>query len=390
MSALRINPEAVAADLEAMHVDGWLITDFRGSNPVAAGALDLGASMLTRRWALWLPRSGKPELIINGIEVQSLPKIDVPISTYKGFSQWRDHLRRLVADKQIAVEWYPDGAIPYLSRIDGGLADLLRGMGCKLTSSAHLSQRHLVLWGPARMASHRRAAVALTEIVTATLDRVRASSPGSIDEATVQSWILEAFDSRGMVTDHAPIVGVDGHAGDPHYVPPAVGSSVLGERFVLLVDLWAGFKGPDCAFADITWMARRGPVSAEIEHGFRTVLKARDAGVALMQRAWADGRRAVAGFEVDDAVRAVIEQAGLGEAFIHRTGHSLGIASAHGDGANIDGFEAQDTRPVETGLAVTIEPGVYYSTWGIRSEINVAMDPGPVVTTDPQTDWVEV
>ena len=389
VASLSLSPAAVAADLAAAGLAGWLLADFRGSNPTAVAALGLADALLTRRWALWLPAEGEPTLLVSAIESAGLPPLPARVEPYLGHAGWRAALARLVGGRTVAVEWHPGGEIPYLSRLDAGLADLLRELGATLVSSAALAQRHLALWDAPRLASHRRSAAALTEIVEAIFSRLSATAPGAVDEAGVQGWIMAAFAERGLVTDHPPIVAVDSHAGNPHHVPAATGSRKLGKRFLLLVDLWAGEHGPEGAFADITWMARRGPVAPEADKAFLAILAARDAAVAALESAWAEGR-ILPGCEVDDACREVVAAAGFGECFTHRTGHSLGIGTAHGDGANLDGFEARDPRPVEPGLAVTIEPGIYTEGWGVRTEINLAMAPGPQVTTPPQRGWVEV
>lgn len=390
-SPLGLDPSAVAGDLRSAGLDGWLITDFRGRNPIAKRALGMDRALLTRRWALWLPASGEPVLVVASLEHSSLPDLGVEVRPYQGHDEWRRLLEPIVGGKRVAMEWHPAGEIPHLSAVDGGLLDLVRGWGADVESSGLLAQRHLVLWDGARMASHRRAAAVLTEIAHETFERVRATPPGAVDEAGVQGWVAAAIHERGMAFDHPPIVALDAHAGDPHYSPPETGSAVLGSKFVLLLDLWAGETGPDRAFADITWMARRGPSPPGADEAFTAVLAARDAAVSALEEAWARGQT-LPGAEVDDAAMEVLRGAGFAAGVRHRTGHSIGIDSAHGDGANLDGTECRDSRPVEPGLAVTVEPGLYYPAegFGVRTEIDVAMDPGPVVTTLPQTGWVEV
>ena len=100
------------------------------------------------------------------------------------------------------------------------------------------------------------------------------------------------------------------------------------------------------------------------------VRQARDAAVAFARTRLQAGQ-AVYGYEVDDACRAVIEQAGFGPYFIHRTGHSIG-ASDHGNGVNIDNLETQDRRRLIPGVGFSIEPGIYLpgEGFGVRLEIH--------------------
>jgi Xaa-Pro aminopeptidase len=113
--------------------------------------------------------------------------------------------------------------------------------------------------------------------------------------------------------------------------------------------------------------------------------------VQLLEQRLAAGEP-LRGGEVDQVARGVIRDAGYAEAFTHRTGHSIGWHSAHGDGVNIDDFETHDTRLLRPGAAFSIEPGIYLPTFGVRSEINVAITPGGQlrVTTPPQRDLVRL
>ncbi|MBG97607.1 hypothetical protein CL659_00610 [bacterium] len=385
MKQLDLLIKEIQNNLSSHAVDGWFVADFHSHNPIARKFLPDNV-FLSRRWALWIPKKGKAEMIVNGIESKSLAFTDVQIRKYQNFEDWKRTLTSMIAGKTIYVEWCEDGKIPYLSYLDGGLIDLLRSMDCSLKSSENISQEHLLLWSEKTIESHCESAINLTSIVQGVFDRVSKAKPFELDESMVQNWILESFEEMGMTTDHPPVVAVNGNAGDPHYATPKEGSARLGENFVLLIDLWATKKSDKPAYADITWMAKRGKVDKVIDKGFYAVLEARDAGVQVIKRAFLE-KRSIAGYEVDQAVRNVIENHGFGEGFIHRTGHNLGLTSAHGDAAQLDSYEAKDTRSLLPGWAGTIEPGVYYPEWGIRSEINLVINPLPIVTTEPQKDW---
>ncbi|HEX2610214.1 MAG TPA: M24 family metallopeptidase, partial [Gemmatimonadales bacterium] len=100
--------------------------------------------------------------------------------------------------------------------------------------------------------------------------------------------------------------------------------------------------------------------------------------------------RPVMGFEADQAARAVVERAGLGDRFVHRTGHSID-RDLHGSGPHLDDYETHDDRTLVPGIGFSVEPGVYLpGEFGIRSEVNVFMgESGPEVTPrHPQTELI--
>ena len=120
---------------------------------------------------------------------------------------------------------------------------------------------------------------------------------------------------------------------------------------------------------------------------FDAVIAARDAAISLVQRAVAAGQE-LRGWQVDRAASAVLRSAGYGERILHRTGHSLG-ENVHGNGVNMDDYETHDDRRLLPGTGFTIEPGVYFDDFGIRSEINMIVQAREAVVTGPrQTEIV--
>jgi Xaa-Pro dipeptidase len=116
---------------------------------------------------------------------------------------------------------------------------------------------------------------------------------------------------------------------------------------------------------------------------------ARDAAVDIIRRASQSGR-AIMGYEADRAARSVIEKAGYGEAFVHRTGHSID-RDLHGSGPHLDDYETHDDRTLIPGVGFSVEPGIYLAgEFGMRSEVNVFMGPsGPEVTPrQPQAELI--
>ena len=388
-------PIAEIQDYLAEHdLDGWLLWDFRGQNPTALGALALEGHMLTRRWAYLVPRAGEPVLLVHAIEAGSMPKRPGRILTYAGYRELHERVSALLGGRRrVAMEYCPLGSIPYLSRVDAGTVELVRSFGVEVVSSADLVQQFLCRLSAAQVDSHRRAALAIDRAKDEAFrfigERIRAGRPAL--ETEVQSRILEEFASEGLLTDHPPIVAVDHHAADPHFVPRAELATPCAAGSLVLIDLWAKENDPAAVFADVTWMAYTGTAPpARIAEVFAAVVSARDLGVETVRRKHASGER-LEGWMVDRAVRDFLRERGYGERFPHRTGHNIGANADHGDGANLDDWETHDTRALVEGLCFSIEPGIYLDDFGVRSEINVVLEAGgPRIYTPPQRDLVRI
>lgn len=378
--------ETVRDAMREARVDGWLLFDFRGSNPYPRRVVDPGQGLLTRRWFVWVPREGGVEVLVHAIELGSFARGGHALRSYDGRESLKDELARMLhGARRVAMECSPLGNNPYVSKVDGGTLDLIRSLGVEVVSSGDLAQL-LLTWSPEQLEEHRRAAAMLTRTkdMALALLRSRVAEGATITEHELQQRMLETIVASGFEADHAPIVGFGPGAGDPHYSPPESGSRVLAEGDVVLLDLWCKAPG-DNPYADITWMAHRGAPSAEVVRAFHAVIAARNAGVRLLEERHAAGEP-VRGHEVDTIVRSSLTDSGYGASLRHRTGHSLGTTAVHGDAAHFDAFETLDERLVLPGLGTTIEPGVYFPGFGVRSEINVYIgSAGVEVTTARQT-----
>lgn len=387
-------------------LDGWLLYDFRGQNPIALHVAGLAESG-SRRWFLWIPAAGAPAWLIHAIETNTFRSTDPVLShdkrIYVGWRDMMEKLPRLVGagdDKRlrIAMEYSPLDAIPYVSKIDAGIKELVeQATGAAIVTSADLVQFTQATLSADQLASHRRAAAhclaVKDEAFALIADRLRAGQ--AIDEYAVQQFIMARFAALGLDPDHPPIVAVNANAANPHYAPGPDQSRPIRAGDMVLIDLWAKERAtPGACFADITWTAFCGDEPpARAQRIFEIVAAARNAAVAFIQARFAAGEP-VYGYEVDDACRAVIQDAGYGEAFFHRTGHSLGT-EVHFTGVNIDNLETQDRRRLMPGVMFTVEPGIYLPDenfdgspaakgLGIRSEINCFVHKdGVEVTTLP-------
>jgi Xaa-Pro aminopeptidase len=379
-------------------LDGWLLYDFNGQNPTALDALGLGGHMLTRRWFYLVPRAGEPVLLVHAIESGSFPP-EVPgrrvrYASWQSLGEALQGLLEPLRGRRVAMEYYPEAAIPALSRVDAGTLELVRRHGVEVASSADLVQRFLCRWSPRQLASHVRALRAIDDAKDAAFAYVGESHKRGYQpsETQVQALLMKRFADAGLVTDHPPIVAVNGHAGDPHYVPSEKAPTPVRPGDLLLIDLWAKGKELADVYADITWVAfcaDRPP--ARLAEIFGVAAEARDLGLRTVERAWAE-KRTLQGWQVDRAVRDHVASKGWGERFIHRTGHSIG-RSVHGDGANLDDLETHDTRELVEGLAFSIEPGIYLPEegLGVRTEIDVVLTgEGPKVFSKVQQEIVRI
>ena len=392
--------------LQENGLDGWLLYSFQNSNPLALSmaGLQTGGS---RRWFLWLPAQGQPQWLIHAIESNTFVDVAPEMQGVKhSYASWKDLYAKLgqivrTSDgraPRIVAEYSPDNAIPYISRMDAGTKEMIEeSTGAEILSSADIAQLTLAVLSDEQMAGHRAAANHCLAIKDAAFDlvaeRLRTGQP--VTEYDVQQFIMESFAAVGLQADHPPLVAVNKYAADPHYAPSASRHNPIQIGDMLLIDLWSRFgRHPEDCFADETWTAFCGKETpAKVKQIFDIVAKARDTAVSFIQSRL-DAHQPVYGYEVDDACRAVIAEAGYGDAFFHRTGHSLGWMG-HFLGVNLDNLETQDRRQLIPGVMVTVEPGIYLPDFnfddsptpkglGIRSEINCFMHEDYVeVTTLP-------
>lgn len=383
----RLDIEAIQealGDVEGRTLGGWLFYDFHGLDPISLSILRIPPEgMATRRWFYFVPAAGEPVKICHRIEANALDHIPGRRLLYSGWKELDEHLAStLKGAGAVAMQYSPRNAIPYISRVDAGTVEMVRGCGVEVVSSADLVQRFEAVMTPAQAESHFEAATMLREAVDLAFgevrERVTAGTP--VSERDIQDFLMGHFESRGFMADHAPIVAVNEHAGQPHYAPPAKGSAPIRRGDLLLIDLWAKKKVPGSIYADITWTTFVDErVPARQREVFEVVRGGRDAAVALVKKELSGGRPLRAR-DVDDAARSYIAERGFGDAFTHRTGHNLGY-EVHGNGAHLDHLETIDDRRIIPDTAFTIEPGVYLPEFGIRSEINLFVRGSEAVIT---------
>jgi len=368
-------------------LDGWLLYDFQGSNPIAArlSGLTAGKKMTTRRWYYLIPAQGEPRGLVHAIERHNLDGLPGDKQPYAGRDRLEDGLRGLLKGmKRVAMEYSPGNNIPYISRVDAGTIESVRDLGIEVVSSGDLVQRFEALWSAEALASHRAASDALYRIKDQAfgLVRERLAAGRSTTEFDVQRAMIGWMDDEGLTSADTPNVSAQENAGNPHYHPSQEVHRAIRPGEVLLLDLWGKRREPGAVFADITWVGFTGAtVPEEYARAFAAARDGRDAAIDLVQSSARAGRE-LRGYQVDRACRTVVERAGYGAEFIHRTGHSLG-ETVHGNGVHLDDYETHDDRRLIPGTGFTIEPGVYTSRFGVRTEINMFMDERDAYVTGP-------
>jgi Xaa-Pro aminopeptidase len=385
--------DAVQRALTEDGFDGWLLYDFHGSNPIATRLAGLagGQKMATRRWYYLIPAKGEPRGLVHAIERHNLDGLPGAKRPYAGRQQLETGLRELLTGiKRVAMEYSPGNNIPYVSRVDAGTVEAVRQLGVDIGSSGDLVQRFEAVWTDEVYKSHVSASESLYRIKDRAfqLVRERMKSATPIHEFELQQEMIGWFKDEGLVTDDAPNVSAQENAGNPHYAVTRDTSRPIRPNELLLLDLWGKLRRPGAVFADITWVGYTGVTPPdEFVKAFTAARDGRDAAVGLVETSTREGAD-LRGWQVDRACREVIDRAGLGQFFIHRTGHSLG-EEVHGNGVHMDDYETHDDRRLIPGTGFTIEPGVYTDRFGVRTEINMFIGERDARVTGPlQTELV--
>jgi Xaa-Pro aminopeptidase len=371
----------ISSALTGAGLDGWLFYDFRTSDPLAYRILGLPErGLTTRRWFCLIPAAGAPLAIVSAVEAHRLDALAGATKiVYRSEREMTAALAEILKGRpRIAMNYSPRCAIPYVARVDAGTVELVRSLGVEIISAADLIQRFEATLSAAQLGGHRRAAAALREIVNEAFAeiarRLRAHLPST--EYSIQRFVLGRIAARGMRTDEPPIVAVNANAANPHFSTAEERDTPIHRGDLVLIDLFAKEVPADSIYGDLTWMGFVGEqVPEEYAQAFTLVARARDAAVELV-RSRIGERRPVSGEEADRVARGIIEAAGYGEAFVHRTGHSIG-REVHGTGANLDSLETRDHRMLIDGTCFSVEPGIYLpGRFGIRSELDMTIEEG--------------
>jgi Xaa-Pro dipeptidase len=393
-----MNLEAIQSALREQKLDGWLFYDHHHRDPIAYRILGLSESLhVTRRWYYVIPAEGEPGKLVHRIEAGRLDTLPGAKSVYSSWQELEGQLKSMLAPYQrLAMQYSPRNVIMYVSMVDAGTVELLREFGKTIVSSSDLVSYFEAVLSQERIASHYEAQRIIDEVLAEGFReigrRVRPANggPAGTTEFAMVQWLSDAMRREGLVWENAPDVAANENTSDSHYAATEEATKTIREGDFVLIDIWGRMNRPESIFYDITWtgVVGREP-SAREQVVFGTVRNARDAAIAVVQSAFA-ARRPIAGFEADDASRAVIREAGFGEWFTHRTGHNI-ATEIHGSGAHLDNLETHDERLLLPFTCFSVEPGIYLPEFGVRSEIDIMTSADKAeVTGKIQTELVRI
>jgi Xaa-Pro dipeptidase len=388
---------AIQEALKEKGIDGWLLCDFHNRDHLAYRVLGLDFHKMTsRRWFYYIPADGEPTRLVHSVEKTKLDTLPGKKMVYLPWEQLHESLREILGEpKTIAMQYSSFNNIPYVSIVDGGTVELIRSFGHDLITSADLVQQFEAIIDEKGYESHIKAGDVIQQVKNEAFAEIgKAMSEGRrLTEYDLMKFILERFDEEGIeYGEDVPIVGINDHPADPHFEPKEEGAYEFKKGDMVLIDLWGKLKKPGSIYYDITWCGFLGDEPPEkYQEIFHVVRDARITAVNFVRRRFAAGERCF-GWEVDDACRNVVKEAGYGDYFIHRTGHSIG-EEVHGNGVNIDNLETKDERLLVPGICFSIEPGIYLEgEMAARSEIDcfITLNGEVIVHGEEQMELVRV
>jgi Xaa-Pro dipeptidase len=393
-----MNLDAIQSALRDAGHDGWLFYDHHHRDPIGERILSLDPKAhITRRWYYYVPATGEPRKLVHRIEQGRLDTLPGSKGLYSSWQELAAGLKAMLQGaRRIAMQYSPDNAIMYVSMADAGTIEFLRSLGKQIESSADLVSQFEAVLSEAQIASHAVAQQAIDEILEECWKEIgRRLRPangrhGKVTEFDMVQWLSEGMRRANLVWENGPNVSVNSNCSDSHYEPTAEHTADIKEGDFLLIDIWGRLDEADAIFYDITWtgVVGREPTERE-QHVFEIVRNARDAAIATVEKAFAEGR-SICGFEADDAARSVIRSAGFGDSFTHRTGHNI-AHEIHGPGAHLDNLETHDIRRILPNTCFSVEPGIYLPEFGVRSEIDMLTAPNKAwVTGKIQRELVRI
>jgi Xaa-Pro aminopeptidase len=371
-----MNLAEIQSALAEAKLDGWLFYDHHRRDPIAYRVLGIEPQKCSRRWYYLIPSAGEPRKLVHRIEKSALDGLPGEAQEYSSWREQHEALgKMLTATKTVAMQYSHLNDIPYVGLVDAGTVELVRSFGVEVVTSADLVQLFEARWSDAAFESHLETGSAVHALVRRAFELIRDSvrAGKSIGEYEVQQEIFRLYEGFGIRADEPLAICVNENTGNPHYSPTAASSQPIRQGDFVLVDAWAKLPMPGAVYFDITWTGFVGEeVPARYTEIFEIVKEARDTAVDFIQQAVRAGRP-IRGYQVDDAARGVITRHGYGDYFVHRTGHSIG-EDVHGNGANMDNFEMRDDRRIIPRTCFSIEPGIYFPEFGVRSEVNVYVE----------------
>jgi len=389
--------QKIQAALKEKGFDGWLLCDFHNRDHLAYRVLGLDFKKMTsRRWFYFIPVKGEPIRLVSAVEPARLDSLAGEKRFYRSWEDLHASIKKMLGNpKKLAMQYSPLNNIPYVSIVDAGTIEIVRSFGHEIISSADLVQQFEAIIDEKGYKSHLKACEKVQRIKNeafAEIDKALKKKK-KLTEYALARFIMKRFEEEGLdCGGESPIVGVNDHPADPHFEPKPKGTYTIKKGDCILIDLWAKLAKPGSIYYDITWCGFAGEKPpAKYEEIFHVVRDARIAAVDFVRKRFA-AKKPCFGWEVDDACRKVIVDAGYGDFFVHRTGHSIG-EEVHGNGVNIDNLETKDERLIVPGICFSIEPGIYLKgEMAARSEIDcfITLDGKVVVAGEEQMELVKV
>jgi Xaa-Pro aminopeptidase len=382
---------AVQGLLAVQRLDGWLMFDRDGENPISARLVSPEGHP-SRPWFYLIPAKGEALALVHTAELRMFDHLPGKKLTYTGYRDLGTQLKALLKGKRtVAVEYSPKAAVPSVSRVDAGTLELIRGAGVSVRSSDTLVQYTKAIWGDPGRTAHYVAVHHLVELRKDALAFIakQLATGTPVTEYDVQQRLSRGMTMRGLV-GQPPVVAAGANTADPFYVPTAARTSPIKRGDLIVLSLAMKVDKPEGIWAAQTWVAVAEAVVPEAARkAFETVSLARDQALALIADR-SRKRRPLTGAEVDDTTRAFFKKLKVDGSVMHRTGHSIDNDFL-GGGADLDNFEVKDTRILTPGTGFTVGPGLYFpGQFGVRTEVSVYLAPaGPEVTT-PAQDAIEV